>query len=191
VILIYGGILHKFDQIYRWPMVMIYRAWASESMNLLNLVLLRVLSSVHIADSQGFWTSLSSQSRLGGETEVVSFFGSLNFGLIYFVHITQRTFIFYILHTVIDYKLWFKFVAYITSRFRSLSIKSKWFVIYILDAYYDQSVSPHMQNSSSRQSLSIRADAYVMSLLNVSPFTDAELPQQPVLLYHKWDWLPI
>ena len=37
------------------------------------------------------------------------------------------------------------------------------------------------------QSISISADAYVMSLLNVAPFTYAKLPQQPILLHHKWE----
>jgi hypothetical protein len=66
--------------------------------------------------------------------------------------------------TPTDYISYDSSLAYITSRFGSLSSKSRRFVIYILDAYYDpgQSVSPHIQNST------ITADAYVMSLLNVS-----------------------
>ena len=42
----------------------------------------------------------------------------------------------------------------------------------------------------SQQSLSISADAYVMSLF-VAWFPYTKLPQQPMLLYHKWEWTPV
>ena len=38
----------------------------------------------------------------------------------------------------------------------------------------------------SQQSISIGPDAYVMFLFDIAPLSYAKLPQQPMLLYHKW-----
>ena len=42
---------------------------------------------------------------------------------------------------------------------------------------YDHFVSPHIAMQDLQESISISADAYAMSLLNVAPSTYAKLPQ--------------